>query len=213
MPTKAPKAKAAPEAKAPGARGKTPSGKVAAAKGDTGSKRPNGLQQPLRPSAELAAVVGAEPLPRGEVVSKVWAYIKANELQNPENRREILADGKLAAVFGKDTQGLVRRPGTGARGAGAARARREGHLVPAAQRSPYPQVMVAGIPGRARFSWCRLRGRRAVQAGHAEADLARPRFGPYCDAMGDGGGDHLPNVGERRIVLLYTTTVYPTRMS
>lgn len=68
----------------------------------TGSKRPNALQQPLQPSKELAAVVGAEPLPRGEVVSRVWAYIKEHGLQNPENRREILADEKLAAVFGKD---------------------------------------------------------------------------------------------------------------
>lgn len=67
-----------------------------------GSKRPNALQQPLQPSKELAAVVGAEPLPRGEVVSRVWAYIKEHGLQNPENRREILADEKLAAVFGKD---------------------------------------------------------------------------------------------------------------
>jgi chromatin remodeling complex protein RSC6 len=40
-------------------------------------------------------------LPRGEVVSKVWEYIKKHELQNPENRREILADDKLEAVFGK----------------------------------------------------------------------------------------------------------------
>ena len=97
MPTKA------PEAKAPEARGgKAPSGKTAAAaKDDTGSKgkRPNGLQQPLRPSAELAAVVGSEPLPRGEVVAKVWEYIKRNDLQNPEDRREILADDKLEAVF------------------------------------------------------------------------------------------------------------------
>ena len=44
---------------------------------------------------------GSEPLPRGEVVSKVWDYIKKQELQNPENRREILADDKLEAVFGK----------------------------------------------------------------------------------------------------------------
>jgi len=43
----------------------------------------------------------AEPLPRGEVVSKVWEYIKKHELQNPENRREILPDDKLEAVFGK----------------------------------------------------------------------------------------------------------------
>jgi upstream activation factor subunit UAF30 len=65
-------------------------------------KKANGLQQPLTPSEELAAVVGAGPLPRGEVVSKVWEYIKANNLQNPENRREIVADGNLRKVFGKD---------------------------------------------------------------------------------------------------------------
>jgi upstream activation factor subunit UAF30 len=62
----------------------------------------NGLQKPLQPSAALAAVVGAGPLPRGEVVSKVWAYIRAHNLQNPENRREILADDKLRLVFDKD---------------------------------------------------------------------------------------------------------------
>ena len=60
------------------------------------------LQKPLKPSDELGAVVGAGPLPRGEVVSKVWDYIKSNNLQNPENRREILADDKLRKVFGKD---------------------------------------------------------------------------------------------------------------
>ena len=88
----------APKAKAPEAG----SGKAAAAKDDAAGKgkRPNGLQQPLRPSAELAAVVGPDPLPRGEVVSRVWAYIKANDLQNPQNRREILADSKLEPIFG-----------------------------------------------------------------------------------------------------------------
>lgn len=65
-------------------------------------KKANALQQPLQPSEELAAVVGSGQLPRGEVVSKVWAYIKSNNLQNPENRREILADDKLRKVFGKD---------------------------------------------------------------------------------------------------------------
>jgi upstream activation factor subunit UAF30 len=65
-----------------------------------GGRKPNALQQPLQPSKALAAVVGAEPLPRGEVVSKVWDYIKQHELQNPDNRREILADDKLEAVFG-----------------------------------------------------------------------------------------------------------------
>ncbi len=63
---------------------------------------PNALQKPLQPSAELAAVVGSDKLPRGEVVSKVWAYIREHNLQNPENRREIVADDKLKKVFGKD---------------------------------------------------------------------------------------------------------------
>ena len=92
MPTKVPEARG----------GKTPGRKAAAAKDDTGGKKPNALQRPLRPSAELAAVVGSDPLPRGEVVSKVWAYIKANELQNPEDRREILADGKLEPILGAE---------------------------------------------------------------------------------------------------------------
>jgi upstream activation factor subunit UAF30 len=67
-----------------------------------GGGKANALQQPLRPSAELAAVVGPGPLPRTEVVSKIWEYIKANNLQNPENRREILADDTLGRIFGKD---------------------------------------------------------------------------------------------------------------
>ncbi len=65
-----------------------------------GSK-PNALQQPLQPSKELAAIVGSDPLPRGEVVSKMWEYIKKNNLQNPENKREIIADDKLKPIFGK----------------------------------------------------------------------------------------------------------------
>ena len=66
-------------------------------------KKPNALQQPLQPSAELAAVVGSGKLARGEVVSKIWEYIKKNNLQNPANKREILADAKLKSVFdGKD---------------------------------------------------------------------------------------------------------------
>ena len=56
--------------------------------------------KPLQPSQELAAIVGAAPLPRPEVVSKVWEYIKKHKLQNPQNKREIMADEKLQAVFG-----------------------------------------------------------------------------------------------------------------
>ena len=67
------------------------------------AKKPNpALMKPLQPSKELAAVVGSKPLPRPEVVSKVWDYIKKNNLQNPANKREILADEKLKPIFGKD---------------------------------------------------------------------------------------------------------------
>jgi chromatin remodeling complex protein RSC6 len=70
---------------------------------DSAEKKPNGLQKVLTPSAELAGVVGAAHLSRGEVVSKVWAYIKAHNLQNPANKREIIADDKLRPIFsGKD---------------------------------------------------------------------------------------------------------------
>jgi upstream activation factor subunit UAF30 len=67
-----------------------------------GNDSPGALQKPLQPSEELAMVVGSAPLSRAEVVSKVWDYIKSHNLQNPENRREILADDNLKRVFGKD---------------------------------------------------------------------------------------------------------------
>jgi upstream activation factor subunit UAF30 len=60
------------------------------------------LQKPLQPSRELAAIVGSDPLPRPQMVSRVWDYIKQHDLQNPKNRREILADAKLKPIFGKD---------------------------------------------------------------------------------------------------------------
>jgi len=69
---------------------------------ETGKKN-NALQKPLTCSPELAAVVGPGQHSRGEVVSKMWAYIKKNNLQNPANKREIVADDKLKPVFhGKD---------------------------------------------------------------------------------------------------------------
>ena len=70
-----------------------------AAKGAVQEQNSNFLK-PLQPSQELAAIVGSDPLPRPEVVSKVWEYIKAHKLQNPQNKREIMADEKLQAVFG-----------------------------------------------------------------------------------------------------------------
>ena len=68
----------------------------------TGRKAGGGLARPVTPSADLAAIVGSSPLPRSEVVSKVWDHIRKNNLQNPNNKREILADDKLRKVFGKD---------------------------------------------------------------------------------------------------------------
>jgi chromatin remodeling complex protein RSC6 len=62
----------------------------------------SGLQRPVKPSKELAEITGTDPLPRSQMVKKVWDHIKANNLQNPENKREIIADDKLKAVFGKD---------------------------------------------------------------------------------------------------------------
>ncbi|WP_262266050.1 SWIB/MDM2 domain-containing protein [Microvirga yunnanensis] len=67
---------------------------------DAADKPASAFLKPLQPSPELAAIVGAAPLPRPEVVSKVWEYIKKHKLQNPQNKREIMADEKLQAVFG-----------------------------------------------------------------------------------------------------------------
>ena len=64
--------------------------------------RQSGLQRPVTPSRELAAITGAGPLPRSQVVSKVWDHIRKNKLQNPQNKREIMADDKLRPIFGKD---------------------------------------------------------------------------------------------------------------
>ncbi|MBL0358371.1 MAG: hypothetical protein IPP72_16575 [Chitinophagaceae bacterium] len=69
------------------------------------ARKPNAaFMKPLTPSAELAAVVGSKPLPRTEVVKKIWVYIKANKLQDAKNRRMINADAKLKVVFGGKAQ-------------------------------------------------------------------------------------------------------------
>ena len=81
----------------------TPGKKASSGKSASGKKVNPALMKPLQPSKELAAVVGSEPLPRPEVVSKVWDYIKRNNLQNPQNKREINADDKLEKVFGKES--------------------------------------------------------------------------------------------------------------
>lgn len=75
-----------------------------AAKKTTTKRKPNpAFMKPLTPSATLAAVVGASPMPRTQVVKKLWDYIKKNKLQDATNRRNINADDKLKALFGKNT--------------------------------------------------------------------------------------------------------------
>jgi chromatin remodeling complex protein RSC6 len=76
---------------------KGPKGKSASA---TTSQAKGGLAKPVTPSPELAAVVGSEPMPRSEIVKRMWDYIKKNDLQNPQNKREILADDTLKPIFG-----------------------------------------------------------------------------------------------------------------
>ena len=60
------------------------------------------LGKPLTPSPALAAIVGSEPLARTAVVSKVWNHIRTHGLQDPTDKRTIVADDKLRAVFGQD---------------------------------------------------------------------------------------------------------------
>ena len=55
--------------------------------------------KPLNVSADLAAVVGKGPMPRSEVVKALWVYIKKNDLQDPKNKRNIVADANLKKVF------------------------------------------------------------------------------------------------------------------
>ncbi|MDO9592942.1 MAG: SWIB/MDM2 domain-containing protein [Erysipelotrichaceae bacterium] len=63
-------------------------------------KSNSAFMKPLTVSAELEAVVGKGPLPRSEVVKKLWVYIKGKNLQDPKNKRNIVADANLKKVFG-----------------------------------------------------------------------------------------------------------------
>ena len=68
------------------------------------TKKNSGFMKALQPSDALAEVVGSKPLPRTEVVKKLWVYIKKNGLQDKKNRRNINADDKLGKVFGGKKQ-------------------------------------------------------------------------------------------------------------
>lgn len=80
---------------------KSTSGTAKKASGGSGG---SGFAAPLQPDDALAAVIGSEPMPRTEVTKKIWDYIKANNLQDPNDKRTIKADAKLKKVFdGKDS--------------------------------------------------------------------------------------------------------------
>lgn len=81
---------------------KAPAKKVAVKKAPATKRTPNAaFMKALTPSPALAAIVGAAPLPRTEVVSKMWVYIKKHKLQDEANKRMVNADAKLKEVFGK----------------------------------------------------------------------------------------------------------------
>ena len=97
--------------------GKKSAGKKAGAKKSAGKKAakkapakkakraPNpAFMKAMTPSAQLAPVVGSNPMPRTEVTKKLWQYIKKNNLQDAKNRRMINADDKLKPVFGGKAQ-------------------------------------------------------------------------------------------------------------
>ncbi len=76
--------------------------KKAAPKKVATKRKPNAaFMRPMTLSAELQAIVGAKPIPRTEVTKKLWVYIKKHDLQDPTNRRMIVADDKLKGIFGK----------------------------------------------------------------------------------------------------------------
>ena len=95
-------AKKAPAKKA--AAKKAPAKKAAkkAAPKKAAKRTPNAaFMKPMQPSEILAAIVGNKPMPRTEVVSEIWKYIKKNKLQDEMNKRMINADEKLRKLFGK----------------------------------------------------------------------------------------------------------------
>ena len=108
---KAPAKKAAP-AKKVVAKKAAPAKKAAAKKAPAKKRTPNAaFMKALTPSPQLAAVVGSAPLPRTEVVSKLWAYIKKNKLQDSVNKRMVNADAKLKEIFGKSQVSMFEMAG------------------------------------------------------------------------------------------------------
>jgi upstream activation factor subunit UAF30 len=79
---------------------KTGTGTGSGKKASSGAR--GGLSTKVQPDAQLAAVIGKEPVTRAEMTKKIWDYVKSNELQDAKDRRAINADAKLRPIFGKD---------------------------------------------------------------------------------------------------------------
>lgn len=95
-----PPAKKAAAKKAPAKKAAAKAPAKTAAKAPAAKKSTSAFNKAMTISHELAAVIGADARPRTEVTSAIWAYIKKHDLQDPKNKRNILADDKLKAVFG-----------------------------------------------------------------------------------------------------------------
>ena len=83
---------------------KKPAAKKAAPKAKKPRAAGGGIAQPVALSADLAGIVGATSLSRGELTKRIWDYIKKNGLQDQKNRRQINADAKLKVIFGGKSQ-------------------------------------------------------------------------------------------------------------
>lgn len=88
-------------AKTAGARGSSGGAAKRGSSGGAAKRAPNpAFMKAMTPSADLAAVVGNTPMPRTEITKRVWDYIRKNNLQDQQNRRQINADDNLRKVFG-----------------------------------------------------------------------------------------------------------------
>jgi chromatin remodeling complex protein RSC6 len=101
--TKKTAAKKAPAKKTASKKASAPKAATKKSAAKKSTRKPNAaFMAPLQPDDTLAAVVGGKPLPRTEIVKKVWDHIKKNNLQDKNNRRMINADEKTKPLFGKD---------------------------------------------------------------------------------------------------------------
>lgn len=74
-------------------------------------KTGTGLSAPVQPDKVLGAIVGMNAMPRTEIVKKLWDYIKAEKLQDANDKRTILADDKLKPLFGTNKLNMMKLAG------------------------------------------------------------------------------------------------------